>query len=152
MTRYLIGVLLLSARAACAAPPPAGLWLTADRDGVIAVTPCGDDLCARIEGVILDHPTDPTPVDHRGVSQCHLPLVTDARPVGPNLWKGHILDPRNGSLYGVELSLEPDGSLSVRGFLGFPLLGQTQTWTRYPGKVPKDCRLTQGGDGPVVTR
>jgi uncharacterized protein (DUF2147 family) len=122
----------------------AGLWLTQGRDGVIKVSDCDGGLCAEIAGVILDHPSDPTPVDYRGVSQCHLPLITDAKPIRPNLWKGHILDPRNGGIYGVELHLDPHNNLALRGFLGIPLLGQTQIWTRYTGKVPADCRI-QGG-------
>jgi uncharacterized protein (DUF2147 family) len=105
------------------------------------VTPCDGALCVRIAGVVLDRPSDPTPVDYRGISQCHLALVTDARPVQPNLWQGHIVDPRNGRVYGVELRQDSDGNLALRGFLGIPLLGSTQIWTRYQGAVPKDCRM-----------
>jgi uncharacterized protein (DUF2147 family) len=152
MIRYLMLFALLLPIRALSATPPAGLWLTQDRDGVIAVEPCGDRLCARIDGVILDHPGDRTPVDYRGVSQCHLPLITDAVQAGPNLWKGHITDPRNGSVYRVELYLERNGNLALRGYLGIPLLGQTETWTHYAGKLPNDCRLTQAADGAVVTR
>jgi uncharacterized protein (DUF2147 family) len=142
MLRFIaIAVLLLSIRTAMAAPNLTGLWLTQDHDGVIRISNCAGGLCAEIAGLILDHPNDPTPVDYRGVSQCHLPLITDARPIQPNLWKGHITDPRNGSVYGVELRLDPRNNLALRGFLGIPLLGHTQTWTRYPGKVPDDCRL-----------
>ena len=133
--------LLLFGAAASAAPNPTGLWLTQDHDGIIQVSSCDGGLCARIAGVILDHPNDPTPVDYRGVSQCHLPLITDAKPIRANLWKGHIGDPRNGGIYGVELSIDPHGNLAVRGFLGIPLLGQTQTWTRFSGSVPDDCRM-----------
>jgi uncharacterized protein (DUF2147 family) len=134
-------LLLLPVQPSRAAPGLTGFWLTQDHDGVIAVTTCDGGLCAGIAGVILDHPGDPTPVDHRGVSQCHLKLITDARQIQPNLWKGHIVDPRNGHIYGVELHLDPRGNLALRGFLGIPLLGRTQTWTRYTGKVPDDCRL-----------
>ena len=112
-----------------------------DHHGIIAITPCAGGLRAQIEGLILDHPNDPTPVDYRGVSQCHLPLITDARQIQPNLWKGHVFDPRNGSIYAVELHLDPHGNLALRGFLGIPLLGHTQTWTRYAGTVPADCRM-----------
>ena len=153
MTRFLACLLLLlPIRAASAESPPTGLWLTQDHDGVIAVEPCDGELCARIEGVVLDHPNDPTPVDYRGVSQCHLPLITDARQTGPNLWKGHITDPRNGDVYDVELYPEPGGNLALRGYLGVPLLGRTQTWTRYAGTVPDDCRLTKPDGGAEVTR
>lgn len=137
---FLLLVLLLST-AAHANPTLTGLWLTQDHDGVMAVSPCEGGLCVTIAGLIMDHPGDPTPVDYRGVPQCHLPLVTDARQVRPNLWKGHITDPRNGSVYGVELRLDAHGDLALRGFVGIPLLGRTQTWTRFTGKVPSDCRL-----------
>lgn len=46
---------------------------------------------------------------------------------------GDILDPDNGSVYKCKLRLLEDGNkLSVRGFLGFSLLGRSQTWTREP--------------------
>lgn len=142
MGRLLALVLfLLPAPAALADAIPTGRWLTEGRDGVIAVSTCGDSLCAQIVGVFLDRPDEPMPVDYRGVSQCKLPLITDAREIRPNLWKGHIKDPRNGSVFGVELHLDPHGNLALRGFLGIPLLGQTQIWTRYTGKVADDCRI-----------
>jgi uncharacterized protein (DUF2147 family) len=145
MTRLLgLVLLLLSAQTATAAPAPTGLWLTQNREGVIAVTPCGANLCARIVGVVLDHPDDKVPVDHQGVTQCKLALITDARQVQPNLWQGHITDPRSGDHYGVEFRLDPQGALALRGYLGIPLLGHTQTWTRYTGRVPPDCRLLAG--------
>jgi uncharacterized protein (DUF2147 family) len=153
MSRLLVLLaLLLPLPAVAVEMPLAGLWLTQDHDGVIGVEPCGERLCARIVGFFLDHPTDPTPVDYRGVSQCHLPLISDAEQIEPNLWKGHIIDPRNGSVYRAEMSLNPDGNLALRGYLGIPLLGQTQIWTRYAGTVSEDCRLTQPAGRPVVNR
>lgn len=142
MARVLTFVFLMLCAVPANADGPIGLWLTQDHDGVIKVSGCDGGLCAEIAGVILDHPTDPTPVDYRGISQCHLKLISDARQIRPNLWKGHILDPRNGRLFGVELHIDPHGNLALRGFLGVPLLGQTQTWTRFPGDVPNDCRLS----------
>ncbi len=142
MIRFLaVLLLLLSIRETAAAPTVAGLWLTEDRDGVIEIAPCGNVMCARLVGVFLDHPDDPMPRDYRGVSQCDLALISDARQIGPNLWKGHIMDPRTGDMWGVELRLNADGNLALRGFLGVPLLGHTQTWTRYPGRPPADCRI-----------
>jgi uncharacterized protein (DUF2147 family) len=130
-----------------AAPPatsPIGVWLTQDHGGVIAISACGDRLCARIVGVVLDHPTDPIPVDYRGLSQCGLALISDARLARPGLWKGHILDPRNGDVFDVELKLDAHGHLALRGYLGLPLLGRTETWTRFTGVVPSDCRMVAG--------
>lgn len=127
-----------------ASASPIGVWLTQDHGGVIAITPCEDLLCARIVGVVLDRPTDPVPVDYRGISQCGLALISDARLARPGLWKGHILDPRNGDVFNVELKLDAQGHLALRGYLGVPLLGRTETWTRYRGVVPSDCRMVAG--------
>ena len=109
---------------------------------MIAVSRCGQHLCARIAGVGLDQPDDPMPVDHEGTSQCGLLLINDATEVKPNLWRGHIHDPRNGSVWSVQIWLNSDGTFALRGFLGVSVLGRTETWTRYSGAVPANCRLS----------
>ena len=44
---------------------------------------------------------------------------------------GDILDPNNGKVYRVKLKLIDNGSrLDVRGYIGTPMLGRTQTWIR----------------------
>jgi uncharacterized protein (DUF2147 family) len=44
---------------------------------------------------------------------------------------GDILDPDNGSVYRCRFHLEDGGTvLVVRGFIGFSLLGRSQTWHR----------------------
>jgi uncharacterized protein (DUF2147 family) len=44
---------------------------------------------------------------------------------------GDILDPNNGKVYRVKLKLVDGGSkLDVRGYIGTPILGRTQTWIR----------------------
>ena len=47
---------------------------------------------------------------------------------------GDILDPDNGSVYRCKFHLEDGGTvLVVRGFIGFSLLGRSQTWHRESG-------------------
>ncbi len=44
---------------------------------------------------------------------------------------GDILDPDNGSVYRCKFHLAEGGTvLAVRGFIGFSLLGRSQTWHR----------------------
>ena len=72
-------------------------------------------------------------------------LIQNAKRDGLSYEGGSILDPRNGSQYSVELTLAPDNeTLTVRGYLGITLLGQSQTWKRlhetdseYPKPSPK---------------
>lgn len=45
--------------------------------------------------------------------------------------KGEILDPKNGKIYQSSLRLSKNGqNLLVRGYIGLPLFGRTQTWVR----------------------
>jgi len=44
---------------------------------------------------------------------------------------GHILDPNNGKIYKSKLEVvEGGGQLEMRGYIGFSLIGRTQTWER----------------------
>jgi uncharacterized protein (DUF2147 family) len=55
------------------------------------------------------------------------------RPDGDRWDGGTILDPRTGSVYHCRIHLGPDGqTLVVRGFIGFSLIGRSQTWQRMP--------------------
>jgi len=50
----------------------------------------------------------------------------------PEVWNsGKILDPKTGVTYSCNLKLDESSSqLNVRGFVGFSLIGRTQTWLR----------------------
>ena len=44
---------------------------------------------------------------------------------------GEILDPKNGKTYSCKIRISKDSKiLTVRGFLGFSLLGRSQTWQK----------------------
>jgi len=60
-----------------------------------------------------------------------LEIVFDFQYAGKNKWKkGKIYAPDDGKTYKAKLSLEEDGVLNVRGFVGISLLGRTEEWTR----------------------
>jgi uncharacterized protein (DUF2147 family) len=59
-------------------------------------------------------------------------ILRNFRPDG-NVWVGGtVVDPENGKEYKGKVWSIGTGKLSMRGFIGFSLLGRTQTWTRLP--------------------
>jgi uncharacterized protein (DUF2147 family) len=49
----------------------------------------------------------------------------------PNAFEdGHVYNGENGKTYNANISLQPDGKLRLRGYVGTPMLGETQLWTR----------------------
>jgi uncharacterized protein (DUF2147 family) len=67
-----------------------------------------------------------------------LRLIQNAKRDGLSYEGGTILDPRNGSQYSVQLTLAPDNqTLTVRGYLGLTLFGQSQTWKRLSETDPE---------------
>jgi len=44
--------------------------------------------------------------------------------------EGQIYNGENGKTYNANISLQPDGKLRLRGYVGSPMFGETQLWTR----------------------
>ena len=48
-----------------------------------------------------------------------------------SVWKnGTIYDPESGNTYKATIKIKPDGTLTLRGYIGVPALGRNSTWTR----------------------
>ena len=136
----------LTATAQSAASPE-GRWLTEKKHGIVEVYRCGADgtLCGRLvwfqiepgdpnkEGLDIHNP-DPA---RRNRSLCGIGFMTGFRPAEPNLWEdGTLYDPETGKSYSGTITLQPDGMLRLRGYIGTPLLGRNTIWTRHTGPVP----------------
>ena len=131
---------LLSA-SAMAQMSPLGLWQTiSDTDGKatsevrITTTPAG--LVGVVEKALVsstESNCDKCTDDRKGKAKVGMQIIRGAQKTeGKDVWEGgNILDPNNGTVYKLKLSPTEGGKkLEVRGFVGFALLGRTQTWVR----------------------
>jgi len=60
-----------------------------------------------------------------------LEILTGLKKTGSSYSGGQILDPDDGEIYRAEIKLKDQGSkLELRAYIGIPLLGRTQSWTR----------------------
>jgi uncharacterized protein (DUF2147 family) len=132
--------LVASPASATWAGSPLGTWSTADGHGVVEIASCGDALCGRIVGIERGS-DEPVPTDVHGRSQCGLTIITNEKPDTDSTWLGEVINPRNGGTYRAKLWLDEGGNLNLRGFIGIPQLGSTQTWHRFTGRLSTECRL-----------
>ncbi len=135
--------LALSSLSAMAQMTPVGLWKTiSDKDGtpqsevrivenggvvsakiekIFRTTFKGDELCVECKDDRKDKPVIGLEI-MRGLKK------TD----GKDVWEGGtIVDPDSGTVYKAKVTpIDGGAKLEMRGFVGFALLGRTQTWIR----------------------
>ncbi len=123
---------------------PTGLWMTASGRAAVDIEPCGDKLCGAIawlKAPLNEQGKPKTDIHNSDQSLqarplCGLKLLWDFVPDGDGAWTdGHIYDPEHGDTYSSNMHLLADGTLQVRGYIGFSLLGKTQVWTRPSGQL-----------------
>lgn len=122
---------------------PVGLWKTIDDESkkeksLVRIADQNGVLGGRIER--LFNPETPDPVcgkctdERKDQPLIGLSILRNVRASADEagLWDGgEILDPKNGKLYKVRLRpIDGGRALEVRGYIGFSLLGRTQTWRR----------------------
>lgn len=125
-----------------AAPSPVGSWQSIRKHShavkaVFDVRQQGDTLTAR---VVKLYPKQGQPQDQRcsackGVLANHpiegLTIIWGLHKEGDDWVGGRILDPTSGKVYSAKMMPAADGkSMEVRGYLGTPLFGKSQTWYR----------------------
>jgi uncharacterized protein (DUF2147 family) len=138
-------VLALGALAACNAwadGSPVGLWKNIDDatgkpKALIRITESDGALTGKIEKLFRAPDEDQNPKCEKCEGALKdqpvigMTILSGLKKDGDEYNGGQILDPANGKLYKSKLSVTEDGKkLNVRGYIGMPMLGRTQTWVR----------------------
>ncbi|HQY27562.1 MAG TPA: DUF2147 domain-containing protein [Burkholderiaceae bacterium] len=137
-------LLALAAPALRAQAPasPVGLWKNIDDEtkqpkAMIRITEKDGVISGKIEKILTDKTDavcDKCTDDRKDQPVQGMTIVSGIRKNAdqPDLFDGgSILDPNNGKVYRSQMRLTEGGKkLEVRGYIGLPLLGRTQTWLR----------------------
>ena len=135
--------LSLGAQLAQAQATPIGLWKTIDDEtkqekSYVRISESGGAVSGKIEK-LLDPAKQDAVCDKCGDERKDKPILgmtiianVKQSESDKAMWDGgEILDPNNGKTYKVRLTPGEGGkTLAVRGYIGAPMLGRTQTWIR----------------------
>jgi len=130
--------------AAAQATSPAGLWRTIDDSSkkdksLVRIVETNGVYSGKVEKIVdPDSPKDATckecSDDRKDKPIVGMTIIRNVKASADDkdvFEGGDILDPNNGKVYRVKLKLIDNGSkLDVRGYIGTPMLGRTQTWVR----------------------
>jgi len=130
--------------AAAQATSPAGLWRTIDDSSkkdksLVRIVETNGVYTGKVEKIVdPDSPKDATckecSDDRKDKPIVGMTIIRNVKASADDkdvFEGGDILDPNNGKVYRVKLKLIDNGSkLDVRGYIGTPMLGRTQTWVR----------------------
>jgi uncharacterized protein (DUF2147 family) len=123
-----------------------GTWKTADGRALIDIYHCGVNVCGRVAWLLEPRfPADdregmagkprvdrhnPNPA-LRKRSVIGLQIMQGFIQEGANRWgQGTIYDSDTGKTYRSRMTLIPPNRLDLHGYIGIPLLGRSQIWTR----------------------
>jgi len=117
-----------------------GYWVVEGERAIVEIAPCGAELCGDIvwfrteeQGVNPPGARDARNADEqmRDRPICGLRILWGLTAAGrPDVYKrGRIYDPEIGETYRANVSLD-EAALKLRGYLGTPAIGRTETWSR----------------------
>ncbi len=147
MTRLAVVVALIAAAvtvtpaALASQASPVGTWHTiSDIDGkprgIIEIKEVNGKLVGTVTGTLVpgekgDKTCERCTDERKGQRIIGMEILRGLKPDGDEWNGGEILDPDNGKTYKAKLHLEDGGKkLVLRGYIGFSLLGRSQTWIR----------------------
>jgi len=139
---FALMIVLASSLAWPGGDSPVGLWKSIDDvsgkpKALIRIREESGALQGTIEQVFPQPGTEASPTckacegENKDMPVVGLTILTGLVREGEEYTDGHILDPENGKVYRSNARLIENGNkLEVRGYIGMPVLGRSQTWIR----------------------
>lgn len=121
---------------------PVGLWKNIDDKtgkpkALIRITETGGEYKGKIEKLFLEPGADQNPkcTECDGANKDQpvigMTILFGLKKDGDEYNGGKIIDPANGKTYSSKLTVvDNNKKLNVRGYIGTPFLGRSQTWVR----------------------
>lgn len=128
---------------------PQGLWLTQNKRAAIQVSECNTGLCGKIAWIIeggMQFDEKNPQENLRGQPMCGLEILKgfEASATTPNFWQGgHIYKADEGDIYNAEMTMKSAEEMELRGYVGIPLFGKSQKWTRVSATDYPACKPAQ---------
>jgi len=126
-----------------------GYWLTENKRAVVEIDDCdgpngSESLCGEIHWIIaggMVYDTKNPDLKKRGRPLCDLDILWGFRQESTNSWvEGSIYKADEGDTYNAQLELKSPDRLNVRGYVGVPMLGKSQSWTRVNERDYAECK------------
>jgi len=57
-------------------------------------------------------------------------ILTDFTQINTTLYRGQVNDPEKQNVYSCTITMRSGNALDLRGYIGIPLFGRTEHWTR----------------------
>jgi uncharacterized protein (DUF2147 family) len=109
-----------------------GEWLSEAKDGRVQIYKVGEKFFGKViwgkDGSRKDvNNPDPKLKEQNIIGSV---ILKDFGFTGKAWEDGTVYDPKNGKTYSCAMKMPDANTLSIRGFIGFSLLGRSTTWTR----------------------
>jgi uncharacterized protein (DUF2147 family) len=143
MNKTLVALsIVFAAGSAFAQASPVGVWKTIDdktksERAVVRVTESGGVISGKLEKLLAadakqDAVCDKCSDDRKDKPMVGLEIIRGVKKGDGEMWEGGtILDAAEGKVYKVQMKpIDGGKKMEVRGYVGMPMLGRTQTWVR----------------------
>lgn len=115
-----------------------GIWLTEDEEAALTIADCDGRLCGWINWLesakndsgsrrLDEHNPDPA---EQAEPVCGLVVITELERSDSDTWHASVYNPQDGKTYSGRITILSENALQVRAYIGLPIFGTSQTWTR----------------------